>query len=83
MTWTRASATCNLGAMSAKGQGVAQDVGKALEFFEQAHQAGDVDATFNLGAMYAEGQGTAQDFGKALELHEQTHLGGTAEAPKN
>lgn len=77
-----AEAQSTLGLMYAKGQGVAQDHGKAHAWFRKAAEQGFAQAQFRLGIMYANGAGGAQDFVKArtwfLKAAEQGHALGSS-----
>ncbi len=54
-----------LGFMYYHGEGVRQDDKRAVELFEKAAEAGDVESTFNLGKMYEYGMSVAQDDARA------------------
>ena len=62
----------NLGTLYAHGQGVAQDYGKAREWFQKAADAGNTTAMDNLGGLYEGGKGVAQDHAKALEWFQKS-----------
>ncbi|MCK7500038.1 MAG: sel1 repeat family protein [Comamonadaceae bacterium] len=51
----------NLGLIHLHGDGVAQDYGKALEWFRRAAEQGDKHAQFQIGGMYQRGEGVAAD----------------------
>jgi TPR repeat protein len=70
----------NLGYRYQDGRGVAQDYGKAREWFEKAVEMGDRDAMWSLGSLYRDGQGVAQDYGKAREWYEKAAAKGKASA---
>ncbi len=55
-----AGAQTNLGAMYAKGRGVAQDYKEAFKWYKLAADQGHAGAQFGLGLMYAKGQGVVQ-----------------------
>ena len=65
------------------GWGVAQDYGKALEWFHKAADAGNTDAMINLGRLYEHGLGVAQDYGKALEWFRKAADAGNTDAMIN
>jgi len=56
-----ATAQYNLGRMYAYGEGVPQDVVKAVKWYRKAAEQGDAAAQSNLGIMYANGKDVAQD----------------------
>ncbi|MFC2344547.1 tetratricopeptide repeat protein [Campylobacter sp.] len=65
----------NLGILYSNGQGVKQDIKKAVELFSKACEAGDIKGCYNLGFSYASGQGVNKDkqaakkyFGKACDM---------------
>ena len=70
----------NLGKLYQYGQGVAQDYGKAREWYEKAAANGYANAMSNLGGLYQYGQGVAQDYAKARELYEKAAAKGDANA---
>ena len=47
----------NLGRLYEQGLGVAQDYGKALEWFQKAVAAGNTDAKINLTRLHEQGLG--------------------------
>lgn len=51
----------NLGLIHLYGDGVAQDYGKALEWFRRVAEQGDKHAQFQIGGMYQRGEGVAAD----------------------
>ena len=55
----RAKAQCNLGAMYADGQGVAQDYSAAIKWFRMSAHQGYALAQYNLGIMHDNGEGFA------------------------
>jgi len=55
----------SLGAMYARGLGVAQDHAEALKWYRQAALRGHPPAQFSMGAMYMAGIGVAQDYAEA------------------
>src|SRR4029077_7557720 len=60
----------HLGALYDNGYGVAQDYGKAREWYEKAAAKDDELAMYSLGVLYGNGYGVAQDYGKAREWFE-------------
>ena len=73
----------NLGKLYQYGQGVAQDYGKAREWYEKAAANGYANAMFSLGGLYESGAGVAQDYAKAREWYEKGADEGEAEAMTN
>jgi TPR repeat protein len=61
----------NLGWLYENGQGVAQDFGKAREWYEKAADKGNARAMFKLGQLYRDGLGVEQDYVKAREWYEK------------
>jgi TPR repeat protein len=61
------------------GNGVVQDIGKAIHWFHVAAGQGDMDAQCNLGFMYGKGSGVIQDQNEAVKWYrkaaEQGHKG--------
>ena len=55
----------NLGLLYARGQGVPQDDGQAIQWFRRAADQGYAPAQYSLGVMYAEGRGVSQDVAEA------------------
>jgi TPR repeat protein len=78
-----ASSMRNLGVTYQNGYGVAQDYGKAREWFEKAAAKGDADAMSNLGMLYYNGRGVARDYGKAREWFEKAAAKGDASAKES
>jgi hypothetical protein len=60
-----------LGQLYEHGQGVAQDYGKARQWYEKAAAKDNADAMKSIGTLYAEGLGVQQDYGKAREWYEK------------
>jgi TPR repeat protein len=73
----------NLGIAYRNGWGVAQDYGKAREWYEKAANKGDTPAMTNLGGLYRDGRGVAQDYGKAREWFEKAANKGDEKAMTN
>ncbi|CAK0813989.1 unnamed protein product [Prorocentrum cordatum] len=61
------------------GMGVAKNVEKARELFEEAYRGGEPAAALRLGDMYLDGMGVPQSVEKAQELFEEAYRGGNAE----
>src|SRR5262245_50776190 len=61
----------SLGQLYANGQGVAQDYGKAREWYEKAAAKDNEYAMHDLGVLYANGQGVAQNYARAREWYEK------------
>lgn len=78
-----AAAQYNLGVMYLEGQGVEQDVVKAVEWYEKAVAQGLAEAQYNLGWMYATGKGVSQNYAKAIDLFEMAAAQGDAESQYN
>ena len=74
-------AKCNLGMCYEHGWGVAQDSGKAVEWFTKAAEQGLAVGQFHLGISYERGmRGVAQDRGKAVEWYTKAADQGHADA---
>ena len=58
------------------GTGVAMDVVRARELFEQAANAGNTVAMFNLGLIHQQARGVPQDYVKAREWFEKAAAAG-------
>ena len=56
----------NLGVAYAEGDGVEQDLARAVHWYTKAAEQGDKDAQFNLGAAYDDGEGVGQDHARAV-----------------
>ena len=69
-----------LGTIYFSGEGVEQDYKKALEYFEQSAQKGNIESLNRLGMMYYTGEGVEQDYKKALEYFEQSTQKGNIES---
>jgi len=59
-----------------RGEGVEQDMAKAVELYMQAHQMGHAGASYHLGVQYECGGVVEQDHEMAVELYEQAHEAG-------
>jgi hypothetical protein len=62
-----AIAMANLGRLYENGWGLAQDYGKAREWYQKAAASGKTLAMTSLSGLYLEGQGVAQDYAQARE----------------
>ncbi len=69
-----------LGEALLRGNGVPQDVPRALALLEQAARAGIGLAAFRLGMLLDDGQGVAQDRRRALDYFRAGAAGGVTEA---
>ena len=58
-------ASYSLGNLFFNGNGVVQNIAKAVELFEYAAKAGSLDAQYNLGIMYITGDAIEKDLGRA------------------
>jgi TPR repeat protein len=56
------------GLMLKKGQGVAQDMGKAFSMFQAATEKGDISGKYELASCYLNGQGVAVDAARAVQM---------------
>lgn len=61
-------AQCTLASKYKDGDGVTQDYGKALYWYQQGANQGGISATLNLANMYFNGQGVPTNYKKALDL---------------
>jgi TPR repeat protein len=61
----------DLGTLYYNGQGVAQDYGKAREWYEKGAAKDNPNAMYRLGLLYQFGRGVAEDSAKANELYEK------------
>ena len=64
-----AAAQFNLGICYDFGEGVEQDMQKAVEWYTKAAEQGNAKAQFNLGGCYKDGEGVEQDKQKAVEWY--------------
>lgn len=71
-----------LGLIYATGQGVKQDLKKALYYFELSAKQGYDEAQYMLGYMYGDGKGVKQDYKKAKDYYEQAAAQGHKKAKK-
>ena len=62
---------------------LAEDYGKALEYFQLAADAGQIEACGVVGALYEAGVGAEQDYGKALEWYQKAAEQGSPMALNN
>ena len=70
----------NLGVMYDEGTSVAQDLGKAADWYRMAAEQGFVDAQANLGMMYYQGQGVSCDHEQAAHWVQLAADSGDTEA---
>ena|GEM_PF-3894354 len=56
---------------------------KAIQYFEQAIQAGNSDALVNIGIMYYKGDGVKRDYKKAMQYYELSAQAGNSNALVN
>ena len=57
----------SVGRVYFKGEGVPQDLLKAMDYFRRAAEQGNFKAQNNLGSMYAQGQGVPKDVAEAIK----------------
>ncbi|AUI68556.1 tetratricopeptide repeat protein [Beggiatoa leptomitoformis] len=75
-----AKAQFNLAVCYHKGEGVAQNHEKAVEWYQKSAQQGFSQAQFNLANCYRKGVGVAQNHEKAVEWFEKSAQQGFAQA---
>ena len=73
-------ACAQLGEQLLRGEGIKQDVPRALDLLEKAARGGEGSAAFRLGMVFDDGIGVAQDRGRALNYFRAGAAGGVAEA---
>jgi TPR repeat protein len=74
----------NLGTIYGKGgEGVQQDLGRAVEWYQKAAGQGYAAAQFNLANKYRAGQGVQQDFEQAAGWYRKAAEQGDADAQHN
>ena len=78
-----AIAQFNLGEMYRRGEEVAQDFQKAVEWYQNAADQGYADAQNGLGSRYYHGQGVLKDYQKAVEWYQKAADQGHAMAQNN
>lgn len=81
-----ADSQCELALLYAYGNGVPQDIAKAVELFQKSAEQGHAEAQFHLGACYRSGEGVVRDYVQAEKwwraaalqghVHAQNNLGG-------
>jgi TPR repeat protein len=64
-----AAAQFSLGAIYAKGQGVAQDYAEAAKWYRKAAEQGYTPAQCKLGTMYVQGHGVTRDYAEAVKWY--------------
>jgi len=67
----------------ANGLGVAEDIPLAVEWYERAHNGGDIQATFQLALLYQNGRGIPRDRERAAALFMAAAEGGHVAARYN
>ena len=78
-----ADAQFKLGVCYAKGDGVAQDQTKAVEWWHKAAAQGHAEAQYGLGLCYVDGIGVEKDQTKAVEWLRKAAAQGHAAAKEN
>ncbi len=78
-----AKAQFDLGLMYAKGEGVAKDKQKAIEWCTRSAEQGNPEAQLNLGIIYANGDSVTKDKRKAFLWYTKAAKQGFAEAQLN
>lgn len=76
-------AQLNVGVMFAKGEGVAQDDGQAVEWIRKAASQGYAQARLSLANMYFAGRGVSKDLPQAATLYRQAAEQGNSVAQQN
>ena len=71
-------AQVDLGDLFRKGQEVAKDLRKAMEWYQKAAALGNAQAQANLGEIYEEGEGVAKDVATAIEWYQKAAAQGNA-----
>lgn len=75
-----AFAQCNLGAHLASGDGVQQDLSRAVFWYRKAAAQKEPDAIYNLALMYMHGEGVAIDVTRGRRLLERAAQLGSPDA---
>ena len=70
----------NLAVYFFRGDGGAQDLASAAQWFRKAAAAGVVESQFNLGLLYQSGSGVSKDLAQARQWFERAAASGDAEA---
>jgi TPR repeat protein len=78
-----ARALFSLGRLYSKGEGVAQDLEKAVGYYQQAASLGHLSAQFNLGLAYYKGRGIDPDTEQAVSWWEKAAENGHDAAQYN
>jgi len=78
-----AAAQCELGACYENGEGVEEDVEKAVGLYTKAAAQGHAQAQCNLGLCYEEGKGIGKDIAMAVALYKKAAGQGNAQAQCN
>lgn len=74
------AACCNLANLYKDGQGVEQDIQKAVDYYNQSIELGGTQAMLNLADLYEQGKLIKRDLNKALQLYEKAEKKGRKEA---
>lgn len=78
-----ADSQCELALLYAYGNGVPQDITKAVELFQKSAEQGHAEAQFHLGACYRSGEGVVQDYVQAEKWWREAALQGHVHAQNN
>jgi len=62
-----AEAQCNLGVCYQDGDGVEQNLARAVELYQQAAEQGEAGAQYNLGVIYHSGSGVEKSLETAVQ----------------
>lgn len=74
------SSYCNLANLYRDGQGVEQDIKKAVDYYNQSIEQGGTQAMLNLADLYKQGKLIERNLNKALQLYEKAEEKGRKEA---
>ena len=74
------NAMFKLGNVYSYGDGVAEDVNVAVEWYRKAAEAGNSDAMYELGDKYYRGEGVTEDANAALEWYRKAAAAGNTKA---
>lgn len=72
-----------IGNRYAEGRGVAEDVAKAVSWYEKAAEQDLAPAQYRVGSFYEKGMGVARDIAKAKQWYEKAAANGNASAMHN
>ena len=81
--WDNAEAVLRVGNSYSRGQGVAKDEGRALQYYERAAELGSAVAMDNVGTYYAMGRGVAVDKVRAIACYRRAAAHGYVPAMNN